>query len=205
MRNQKTILIVKVAIFSALVSVLYAVPGLQFSLPIFPSFLKIQFSNLPAILCGFLSGPVGGLLVILIKLIVKVIVTGSETFLVGELADVLIGVCVVLTSSLIYQKDHTKNGGKKALIFSTIAWAFMGVVANWLILAPAYIKYFMGGNVSVFVGMLSIYPWVNETNYMVTYLFVGVLPFNLLLASVSNLITYFVYKKTSVLFHKMEK
>lgn len=205
MRNKKTVLIVKVAIFSALSAILYVMPGLQFSLPFFPSFLEFQFSNFPAILCGFLTGPIGGILVVVIKLLVKFLIEGSKTFFVGELADVIIGVTVVLTSSLIYKKYHTKKGGKYALLATTFVWALAGVLANYIILVPAYVKFFMGGDVNVLIGMLSIYPWVNESNYMITYLFVGVLPFNLLLASVSNLVTYLVYKKTSILFHKMEK
>lgn len=197
MRDRKTKFISVVAIFGSLASILYVVPGLQFPLPFFPPFLKIQFSNFPAILCGFITGPFGGVLVILIKVIVKILFTWSDTMLVGELADIIIGLSVVLSSSLIYKKVHDKKGGIYALISSGIVWVVMACLLNYFILIPSYIKLLFDGNVESFIGLCSIIPGINESNYMSSYLLYAVLPFNLILASISNFITFVVYKKTS--------
>lgn len=204
MKNKKISFITKVAIFSALSSILYVVPGLQFPLPFFPPFLKIQFSNFPAILCGFITGPLGGALVILIKVIVKILFTWSDTMLVGEVADVIIGLSVVLSSSIIYRKIHNKKGGILAISISTLVWVVVAVLINWLLLIPNYIVLLFDGNVSAFVGLCSVIPGINETNYMSFYLLFGALPFNLLLAIISNGATFIVYKKTSELFKKID-
>ena len=204
MKNKKISFITKVGIFSALASILYVVPGLQFPLPFFPPFLKIQFSNFPAILCGFLTGPLGGVLVILIKVVAKILFTWSDTMLVGEVADIIIGLSAVLSSSIIYQKMHSKKGGVVALLVSTASWVVVAVLINWLVLIPNYINLLFDGDIDVFVGLCSVIPGINRDNYMSSYLLLAALPFNLLLAVVSNLVTYIVYKKTSELFKKLE-
>ena len=60
--------IAKIGIFSALATILYFV---NFSLPIFPSFLKLHFSDLPALICGFELGPMAGALTVLVKVLIK--------------------------------------------------------------------------------------------------------------------------------------
>ena len=72
MKNKKIIdYIAKVAIFSALSFILYLFP--KFPLPIFPSFLDIQFSNLPAILGGFVLGPLGGCIIVIVRCALKLL------------------------------------------------------------------------------------------------------------------------------------
>jgi riboflavin transporter FmnP len=88
-RKEKINWIVKVSIFAAMSSVLYC---LRFPLPFFPSFLDVQFSNLPAIIAGFASGPVAGCVIIVVKTILKLFISGSSTSYVGELADLIIGI-----------------------------------------------------------------------------------------------------------------
>ncbi len=190
----------KVAIFSALSCILYFVP--KFPLPfLFPSFLDIQFSNLPAILGGFAMGPVGGILVIVIRTLIKL--PFSSTAYVGELADLLIGVATVLTSSLIYRKIKTKKGGIIALISGTIVWIGFAMLMNWLVLLPFYMEAFFGGNVEAFVKTCAgVLPNMNVNNFMTFYIFGAVLPFNALLATIVSLITFFVYKRISILFKK---
>ena len=107
MKNKKLIdYISKVAIFSALSFILYLFP--KFPLPFFPSFLEIQFSNLPAILGGFVLGPVGGCLIVIVRFVLKLVFGLSSTAGVGETADLLLGICVVLSSSLIYKYNKNK-------------------------------------------------------------------------------------------------
>ena len=124
--------------------------------------------------------------------------------LVGEVADIIIGLSAVLSSSIIYQKMHSKKGGVVALLVSTASWVVVAVLINWLVLIPNYINLLFDGDIDVFVGLCSVIPGINRDNYMSSYLLLAALPFNLLLAVVSNLVTYIVYKKTSELFKKLE-
>jgi riboflavin transporter FmnP len=191
--------ITKVAIFAALSFILYFFP--KFSLPFFPSFLEIQFSNLPALLGGFALGPIGGLLIVLVRFVLKLPFT--STACVGEFADLLIGLGVVVPASLIYKHTKTKKGGIISLVVALLMWVIMGVVTNYFVNIPAYIKMYFGGSVEPLVAMLQVtLPKATVDNYMYYYLVFAVIPFNLLLGSVVCLITFFVYKKISNIFKK---
>ena len=202
-KNRKDLIrhMTTIAIFSTISIILYLT--LKFSLPIFPSFLKINFSNLPVLLGGFLLGPIEGLMIIIIRTIV--VIPFSGTFFVGELADLIISASIMLVSSIIYIKNKTRKGAIVALIFSVLTWVVIGCVANYFILVPAYVTLFFGGSVDAFLPLLSIIPNVNENNYVIRYVLFGALPFNLLLSLVVCIITYFVYKRLSKLFHSFDE
>lgn len=203
MKNKKLInYITKVAIFSALSTVLYV--WVKFPLPfLFPAFLDIQFSNLPAILAGLSLGPLGGALVVIIRTLGKLAITGSGTAYVGELADLLIGLATVLTISFIYKFNRTKKGGIIALLVGTIVWIISAVLMNWLFIIPAYIKLMFNGTAAPLISMCqSVLPNMNENNFMAMYIFGAALPFNTLLATIVGIITFFVYKRISMIFKK---
>lgn len=188
-----------IGIFTAFSIVLYFI---KFNLPfIFPSFLEINFSLLPIIIIGFMLGPVEGVTLVLLRAIIKMPFT--STFCVGELADVLIGIPVVLITSLIYLKKHNKRGATISLLLGMITWVIAAVLTNVFINVPFFIQLYCDGNVSSFIGILSIIPGVNEQNYLFNYVCYAVIPFNFLLSFIVCLVTLIVYKKVSFLFNKI--
>lgn len=192
-RSQKIRKLVLIAIFTALSTVLY---HLKFPLPmLFPSFLDIQFSNLPALIGGLVLGPLSGVTIVVLRGLLKLPFT--STMGVGELADVLIGIGAVLGSSLFYKYNRTKKGGAFALLISTVSWIIVAVLANYLIIMPFFIKLY--GFDSVFGLIEKVIKGINKENFMAYYIIYAVIPFNLLLSTMVNLVTYFVYKKVSIL------
>ena len=94
------------AMLSALSFVLYAF--VKFPLPfLFPGFLDMQFSDLPALLGGFALGPYAGGIIIVIKCLIKM--PFSSTACVGELADIIIGLANVIPASIYYAKNKCKK------------------------------------------------------------------------------------------------
>ena len=186
--------IVLISIFSALSYVLYFI---KISLPIFPSFLEMNLSMLPIIILGFILGPSEGISAVLIRTVLKLPFT--STACVGEIADMLIGLIVSLSTSLIYKNHKTKKGAIIALIIGCILWTISSVVINYLINIPLYLAMYFNNDKSILIGMLSMIPNVNETNYMIKYLLYAVVPFNLILSSIVSLITFLIYKKISFL------
>lgn len=186
-----------ISIFAALSFVLYF---LKISLPIFPSFLEMNLSMLPIIMIGFILGPVEGVTVVLLRTFLKIPFT--STACVGEIADMLIGLAVVLTTSIIYDYHKTKKGAIIALIFGSVAWILAGVITNWLINIPFYVALYFNNDVNILIGLLSMIPNVNESNYMIKYLLFAVVPFNLILSCIVSLITFLTYKKISFLCKK---
>lgn len=189
-----------VAIFSALSIGLYY---FRIPFPIF-SFLKMQLSSLPAYIIGFLLGPASGLIVIFVRTIITIPFTSS--LCVGEIADLLIGVAATLTSSLIYLKNKTRKQAGISLIFASISWVIVAIIANVLLLLPLYISLMFNHDEAAFVAMLSgNVSFINQNNYVLMYVLVGVIPFNLIMTIVSSGLTFLVYKRISKLYKNIAK
>ena len=185
--------IVKIGILSALSSILYFI---KFHVPIFPSFLEVHFSMLPALLGALALGPRDGALIILIRFLVKI--TISETYFIGEIADLIIGLSCVIPAGYFYQFHRNKKGGVKALIMAWALWIIVGTLSN-LFTVPSYMAVLHMDKQAI-VKFMGVVPFINESNYLGTYLLFGALPFNAMLASSVCLVTFFVYKSVSRIF-----
>lgn len=201
MNRKKVLKITEIGIFAGLSTVLYF---LRFPLPMFPAFLEIQFSILPAIIGGFSMGPLGGVLIVLVKFLMSL--PFSKTAYVGDFADLLIGSATVLVTSLVYQKNKTKTGGLIALLWGSLTWIVAGILANYFILVPAYLKLFFNGDLEIFLQLCRVViKDINADNYMVKYILYAVIPFNALIAFVVSTVTFLIYKKISSFLHKVEE
>lgn len=190
--------ITRLAIFCALSFVLYM--WVKFPLPfIFPAFLDFQISELPALLAGYMMGPVAGCIVVVVKFLLKLPFTSTAG--VGELADLILGLAFVLTSSLIYRANRSKKGAAISLVIGSVACVAVSIAVNAFILIPFYSNVY---GISAVIGMLvKLFPSINEQNLMSYYLPLSVLPFNALRCALSGLITFLVYKRLQRLFDRI--
>ena len=187
-----------IAIFSALSVILYYFA--KFNVPFFPSWLDIQFSDVPALLASFMYGPVSGSLIIIVRFFCKL--PGTSTVGVGEFADVLIGLTLCIVAGLIYKKHRSFKGALVAMGIGMASATVMATVANWLILIPAY-KGIAGFPQAALTGtmdkLLGGQGIVTDNNFMAYYLFIGVVPFNLFRYVMVFLITLLLYKRLKML------
>ena len=131
--------IAKTALLAAISYILYMF--VKFPLPfMFPSFLEMQFSELPALLAGFGVGPLSGCLVIIIKCALKL--PFSTTAMVGELMDCMIGLSVVLPASLFYSKLKTKKSALIGVIIAVSIATVFSMLFNHFVAIPFYVKLF---------------------------------------------------------------
>lgn len=185
--------VVKLAMYSALAFVLY---NIKFPLPfMFPSFLDIQISELPALIAGFSMGPISGCLVIIIKCLLKFPL--SSTFFVGEATDILLGICFVLPSSLIYNSRKNKKTALLGLFAGSLTVTVMSIIVNRFISIPFYVEAMFGGSWAPLLDMASsLYNRdVTKETFYKWYLGVGILPFNLLRCFIVSAVTYFLYPR----------
>lgn len=184
--------IVKLAMYSALAFVLY---NIKFPLPgMFPSFLDIQISELPALIAGFSMGPISGCLVIIIKGLFKSAIT--STSFVGELTDVLLGICFVVPSSLIYNSRKNKKTALLGLVVGSLLLTVMAIIVNRFISVPLLIKVSEGGWEPLLNMASSLYNRdITKETFYKWYLGVGVLPFNLLRCFIVSAVTFFLYPR----------
>lgn len=184
--------VVKLAMYSALAFVLY---NIKFPLPfMFPSFLDIQISELPALIAGFSMGPISGCLVIIIKCLLKFPL--SSTFFVGEATDILLGICFVLPSSLIYNSRKNKKTALLGLVVGSLLLTVMAIIVNRFISVPLLIKVSEGGWEPLLNMASSLYNRdITKETFYKWYLGVGILPFNILRCFIVSAVTYFLYPR----------
>ncbi len=202
-----------VAVFSALSCVLYLF--LKFPLPIFPSFLEINFSMIPIIICAFMLGPIDATVIVIIRFLIKLITISTHTAGVGEIADVIIGGCVAITSGVIY--NYTKFKGKTfiSLLSGALVWIIASMISNYFFNIPIYLQLYFGGNEEPLIGIIStaLNTFVkfisfgqanniilDSSNYIGYYIWCCVLPFNALLSFIVMGFTGLVHKKIAVLY-----
>lgn len=185
--------ITRVSMFSALSTVFYC--WLKFPLPFFPPILKVSFSNLFVIIGSLLTGPIGGAIIVLIRFLLKLILSPTSTGFIGELTDVVIGLSVAIPSSLFYLIKHDKKGGIMGIITSFFMWIIFSFLINLFVSLPMYINlYGLDACISMFKAFASD---INESNLTSIYLFYFILPFNALVAFVNCGLALVVYKKIS--------
>lgn len=197
-RKTKTAYLAKIAVLGVLA---YIIMFLEFALPVFPSFLKMDFSELVPLVGALALGPVAGMLVELIKNILHW-ATVSSTGGVGEIANFVVGSAFVMTAGAVYSRHKTKKGAMGALGVAIIAMIAAGAVVNYFITVPFYASVFFrdAGGVDGIVAMSAeLIPAIHNKLTLILYAFC---PFNLIKGIVLTLITIPLYKKVSPILHR---
>ena len=185
---------IQIAMLGAIASVLML---FEFPLPFLaPSFYELDYSELPVLIGGFALGPVAGVIIELLKILLHLLIKGTHTAFVGELGNFLIGCGMVIPASLIYRKIKTKKGAVIGLICGTLVMSFAGAAVNAFLLLPAYGKAF-GMPVEAFVEMgAAIHASVNS---LFRFCLMLVTPFNLVKGAILSVLTMLLYKRISIL------
>lgn len=189
MKNRKTSTrtIAVVAIMSALAFVFML---LEFSLPFVPSFLKFDFSDLPAFLVSFAISPVAGVIVELLKNLLHLPFTATSG--VGELANFIIGAAYVLPAGFIYKNRRNRKNAILGSIAGTLTASLISLPVNYFITYPFYFNFMPQEGV---IGMYkALFPWVDS---LITALLTVNLPFTAVKGAISVVITFVIYKPLS--------
>ncbi len=174
----KTKNLVRVAVLGAIGYILML---LEFAILPGASFLKLNFSDLPALLAAFSMGPLAGLGVVLIENGLHLLQTFSGG--IGELANVLVSGVLVIVAGTFYRNNHTKRGAAIALILGEVLMIIMALFANRLLLLPLYLS---DAAPEVYTGLL----------------LTAILPFNAIKAVIISALTMVLYKPLSPLLKK---
>ena len=193
--STKTHKIAVTAILSAVATVLMFI---SFPIPfLIPPFVKMDFSELPALLAAFSMGPVSGVMVCLVKNLINLLFTTTSG--VGELCNFLLGVCFVIPAGWIYKVRRTRSG---ALLASgagagAVAMAVLSVPVNYFISYPFYTTFMP---LDTIIGMYQdLLPSVDG---LLACLLIFNMPFTLLKGILDVALAFLIYKPLSPLLHK---
>ena len=200
-----------VAVFAAISSLLYCY--VKFPLPIFPPFLDVNFSMIPIIIAAFMLGPIDGVVIVVIRFVMKLILVGTGTQYVGEIADVILGIVTTLACGFTYKLYKGKYKSLISFVVAIVTWVVSSIFINVFLNIPIYVELFFKGNWEVLINMckdafnlitFNNCPELTVDNFILYYVILAVIPFNLMLSGVVVGITALVHKRLKVLYNQIK-
>lgn len=181
--------LVMTALMAALSSVLMF---FSFNVPLMPSFIKMDLSELPALIAAFAMGPLSGAAVCLVKNLVNLFFTTTGG--VGELSNFLLGVFFVVPAGIIYRLRPRLSGAVIGSVTGALLMAVLSVFSNYYVVYPIYTAFLP---MDAIIGMYqAINPSVKN---LWQCLIVFNMPFTFIKGMVSAVITMAVYRKITPL------
>ena len=152
--------------------------SLEFSVPMMPPFYKVDFSDVPSVIAVFLMGPVSGICVEVIKLLIKLITVGTNTMYVGELANLIAAFLFVWPLWVLYQKlGANRKAAVEALLLSIVIRTACACFINANITLPLYAKAMSLPLDEVIRMVASVNPAIKDLN---GFIILATIPFNVL-------------------------
>lgn len=175
-----------------LIAVAVVLQFIEFPIPIIPSFIKLDFSDLPEIIGAFAYGPVAGIVIALVKNVIHMAV--SQSGFVGELSNFVLGAVFSATAGLIYMHHKTKKTAVIAGIVGAVVMAAVSLPLNYFAIYPLYYN-ILGFPQEAVLGMYqAILPSVKT---MPQALIIFNIPFTFVKGLLCVLFTLLIYKPLS--------
>lgn len=177
---------------------------MYFELPIFimPSFVKFDFSDLPALIGAFALGPLWGILIELVKNLLHL--AFSQSMFIGELSNFILGAVFAGVAGVVYKINKTKRGALIGGLSGAVIMGLVSIVSNFFLVYPVYIQAYFGGDVNICIGMYNAIAngvlHLGELDSLMQCLLFFNLPFTIIKGLISVVITFLVYKRLSPIF-----
>ena len=160
--------------------------SLEFSVPMMPPFYKVDFSDVPSVIAVFLMGPVSGICVEVIKLLIKLITVGTNTMYVGELANLIAAFLFVWPLWFLYQKlGANRKAAVEALLISIVIRTACACFINANITLPLYAKAMSLPLDKVIRMVASVNPAIKDLN---GFIILATIPFNVLTVGLNYIV-----------------
>ena len=181
-----------IGLCSALAAVLHM---LDFPLPFLaPGFYKLDFSELPVLLCGFYLGPSATVACEGVKILLKLLLKSTSTAFVGDLANFVVGCSFVLPATIWYHAHKSKHSAVIGLVLGTISMTVFGTAFNAVYLLPKFAELY-GMPLDTIIAMGAA---INGSIHNVTtFVVLCVAPLNLVKGTVVSVLTMLLYKRVA--------
>lgn len=195
-RKSKTRFNARYLTMTAMLSaVAFVLMFLDFSVPFMPSFIKLDLSELPALIGTFALGPVSGVIICLIKNLLHLLITSTGG--VGELSNFILGVAFVLPAGLIYKYKKNRVGALLGSLVGALFMAGISVLTNYFVVYPIYTAFMpMDAIIGAYDKIASVVG--GHMDNLLQCLVVFNMPFTFFKGMLSVAITFLIYKPISI-------
>lgn len=180
----------KMTMTAMLSAIAFVLMFLEFSVPIMPSFIKMDLSELPALIGAFAMGPVSGAIICLMKNLLHLFMTTTGG--VGELSNFLLGAAFVVPAGLVYRRWKGKKSAIAGALAGAVLMAVISIVSNYFIVYPVYYNFMP--KEAILSAYQMIFPRVEN---ILQCLIVFNAPFTFVKGVFSVVVTVLVYKPLS--------
>ena len=196
MKQEKLFTIRNIAIMGMMSALAAVLMIFEFPLPfIAPSFYKLDRSEIPVLIGAFMMGPVAGIIIEMIKILLNLIMDGTTTAFVGEFANFTIGCALVVPASIIYRRHKSRKTAIIGMIVGSIFMAIAGIFINAYVMLPFFSQTVLPMENIIAMGA-AIHPAIDN---VLTFCLLTVAPFNVLKGVLVSIVTILIYKKISIL------
>ncbi len=190
MKKLTTRYLTQIAMLGAVATVLMLI---EFPLPFLaPPFYELDFSEVPVLVGCFAMGPTAGVLIELIKVLLNLLINGTKTACVGELANFVIGCAFVLPAGWVYRWKHTRKGALLGMATGTLTLTVLGCFINAYVMLPTYAAAFHLPIDQLIAMGTAVNAGIDN---LFTFVVLAVAPFNLLKGVLVSIIVFCIYKK----------
>lgn len=182
-----------IGMFSAIAMILHV---LDFPIFFAPGFYKMDFSELPVLIGSFAFGPVAGVMMEFVKILLKLCVKGTSTAFIGDLANFVVGCSLILPASAVYSFKKTKKSAIIACIAGTLVMTVFGTAFNAVYLLPAFSKFYGMPMEAILAMGTEVNPLAKEGS-IVSFVVACVAPMNLIKGTLVSVVTLLIYKPLS--------
>jgi len=120
-------------------TIAYLLMMLDFPFPGFPTFLQIDFSDVPALIAAIVFGPAAGIMVEVIKNVLHYLIQGSATGVpVGEISNFIAGTIFIIPTAIFFRRFRSMKGLFIGLTIGTLLMTIVMSILNYYVFMPAY-------------------------------------------------------------------
>ena len=172
---------------------------IEFPIPmLIPAFIKMDFSDLPALLGAFALGPVYGVIISFMKNLLHIVIKGTSTACVGELSNFILGAIFSAVAGYLYKHHKSRKTAIIGAVEGAVAMGVLSVPSNYFVVYPAYVQFYHMPLEAILGMYQAILP---SADSLIKCLILFNLPFTLVKGLLDAVLGMLIYKPLSPILH----
>ena len=189
----------KLTVAAMLSAVAVILMFIEFPIPmLIPAFIKMDFSDLPALLGAFALGPVYGVVISFMKNLLHIVIKGTSTACVGELSNFILGAIFSAVAGYLYKHHKSRKTAIIGAVAGAVAMGVLSVPSNYFVVYPAYVQFYHMPLEAILGMYQAILP---SADSLIKCLVIFNLPFTLVKGLLDAVLCMLIYKPLSPILH----